>query len=705
MSPTREIYWNIPAYLLLYPLFIISLAVFAYGLRRRMRLWRLGTREGPGSGAGSHQKPGDGARRRLGRVIALALGHSRFFRTPFPGVAHFLLFWGFAVLVLGTIIVFLEADSPLHFYYGPFYLAVSSALELAGIAFLLGILFLAGRRYLSRPDQLDQRGDDAVALLLLFFLAVSGFLIEGLRIYVQHSPWEAWSFVGAALARLAAAVSLSDAAAAGLHRILWWLHLAATLGFIVYIPYSRLLHIITSPLNIWLAPSEPKGTLRPMDLEESEIFGTSQINEFSQKQLLDLDACTRCGRCQAACPAYLSEKPLTPKRVIQDLRDHLTAYGPSLLAASSARASDSDAGGGQSKVPAQAADLTEELPLVTGQTIAEDVLWACTTCAACETECPVLIRVIDKIADMRRYLVLSESTFPSELRLFFKNMETNFNPWGIGWSTRADWAEGLEIPVLSEVGSTELLYWAGCAASFDERNKKVAVAFCALLGAAGVEFAILGTEEKCCGETSRRLGNEYLYQMMAMENVEIFKQYGVKRIVTACPHCYNSFKHEYREQGVEIEVFHHSELLASLVEDGRLRLGGGTPSGTPVFHDSCYLGRYNDVFDAPRAVVAAASGSPPQELPRARDRSFCCGAGGGRMWMEETLGQRINEIRTREALEAGATTICTTCPYCLTMFEDGLKAENADDRVSVRDVAELAAQAVNAAGEAPERRA
>ncbi|KPJ54218.1 hypothetical protein AMJ39_01320 [candidate division TA06 bacterium DG_24] len=682
MSPTREIYWNIPGHLLLYPLFAISLAIFAYGVWRRVRLWMLGARHLSAASPGViHEIYPTTPGRRIARVVSLGLGHARFFRTPFPGIAHFLLFWGFAVLLVGTIIVFLEADLPGRFYFGPFYLAVSFALELGGIAFLLGILLLGLRRYIQRPEQLDERFDDKIALALLLFLAVSGFLIEGLRLYVLQPPWESWSFVGAGIARLAGAASLSDGATTRLHQLFWWLHLLATFGFIAYIPYSRLLHILTSPINIAVASSDPRGTLRPMDLEASEIYGTSQIDEFAPKQLLELDACTRCGRCQAVCPAHLSDKPLSPKKVLQDLRHHLSVYGPTILRAS--RAGEKN----------QEATADPELPLVTGGTIEEDVLWACTTCAACETECPVLIRVIDKIADMRRYLVLSESKFPSELRLFFKNMETNFNPWGIGWATRADWAQGLDIPILSEVGSSKLLYWVGCAASFDERNKKVAVATSRLLKAAGVEFAILGAEEKCCGETARRLGNEYLFQMMAMENVELFKQYGVTRIVTTCPHCYNSFRHEYREHGTGIEVIHHTELLATLIEDSRLRLHGPAASGTAVYHDSCYLGRYNDIFEAPRSVLRAALDPAPQELPRAMDRSFCCGAGGGRMWMEETIGQRINELRTREALEAGVATICTACPYCLTMFEDGLKAENADERVRVRDIAELAEEA------------
>jgi len=397
-----------------------------------------------------------------------------------------------------------------------------------------------------------------------------------------------------------------------------------------------------------------------------------KLSEFTWKQLFDTDACTRCGRCQDNCPAYLSEKPLSPKKVIQDLKSHLVVQGKSL---------------------SQNKDAEDQTPPIPGNVITEDELWACTTCGACQEVCPVFIEVVDKVVDLRRYLVLMESKFAPEVKLFFKNMETNYNPWTIGFATRGDWAKDLKVKILAEDSNVDFLFWVGCAGSFDERNKKVSRTLVNLLEKASINFGILGTEEMCCGETLRRMGNEYLAQILMQQNIELFNKYGVKKIITYCPHCFNTFKNEYPQFGGVYEVFHHTEFLWDLIEKGKLKLTTSVEMSV-VYHDSCYLGRYNNIYDAPRKLLESVEDTRLYEMERKKDRSFCCGAGGGRMWMEETLGKRINQMRVVQAVETNASVLATACPYCLTMLEDGIKEKEMEQMISALDVAELVEKAL-----------
>ena len=463
-----------------------------------------------------------------------------------------------------------------------------------------------------------------------------------------------------------------------LHHLFWRIHFFLVLGLIAYLPYSKLFHIVSSTLNIFLRTGGPKGELLPItDFETAETYGVTTINEFTWKQLLDLDACTRCGRCQDQCPAYLSEKPLSPKKIIQDLKNHLKAEGKILL-------------GGNDKEGGE-----HPLTPIIGNAVIADELWSCTSCMACMEQCPVFVEQIPKVADLRRYLVMMESSFPSEVAGVFKNMEVNSNPWGIGWARRGDWAKALGVKVLSEAEDkdVDILYYVGCSGSFDDRSKKVAVSFVRVLQAAGINFGILGAEEKCCGDSVRRMGNEYLFQTLAQENIECMKKYGVKKIVTTCPHGYNIIKNEYPQFGGNYEVYHHSEFIARLMGEGRLKLVNSIDQ-TITYHDSCYLGRYNTIYSEPRKVINDIAGTILIEMDRSFERSFCCGAGGGRMWMEEHLGKRINHLRFEDAIKTKATMAATACPFCLTMIEDASKDKGIEESFKVRDLAELVLEAM-----------
>jgi Fe-S oxidoreductase len=454
----------------------------------------------------------------------------------------------------------------------------------------------------------------------------------------------------------------------------WWLHAALLLSFLVWLPYSKHLHVLAAPLNVFFATLEPKGRFRTVDLENAETFGVGQITEFTWKDLFDTYNCTECGRCTSRCPANMSGKELDPKMLILHLQERLMEEGPALVA------------GSKNGAPAGAAPAHGGA--LVGDVIHDNVLWACTMCRWCVDACPVFIEHVPKITDMRRFLVLTESRFPAELQPAFRNMETNGNPWQMSWQTRADWAADLGVRVMSDVREAEYLYWVGCYGSFDERNKKVARAFVKLMQAAQVDFAILGNEERCTGEPARRLGHEYLYQTLAQGNVETLKQYRFQTIVTACPHCFNTIKNEYPDFDGHFRVIHHSQLLDDLVGSGRLRVARDQTDRI-TYHDACNLGRYNDVYDEPRRVLASLTQGPIVEMELSRSRGFCCGGGGGRVLMEEHEGRRVNQVRVEQAMEVNPDILASACPFCLTMFEDGVKAKEVGDRIKTRDIAEV----------------
>jgi Fe-S oxidoreductase len=458
----------------------------------------------------------------------------------------------------------------------------------------------------------------------------------------------------------------------GWHTGIWWFHIILTLGTAIYVALcnSRLFHILWDPVNIFFRNLDARGALNAIDFETTELFGVSKIEEFNWKQLLDLDACTRCGRCQDACPANFSGKELNPKQVIQDLKNHLYDVYPAVTSL-------------------QPAESRSEL---IGGVITEEVLWDCTTCRACQQVCPVYIEHIDKIVDMRRNLAMEHSRFPEAAQEALKSLSTRGHPYRGTVATRTSWCEDMDITVLSDDAGVDILYWVGCSAALDDRNMKVAKATAKILKAAGISFGILGDEEACCGDPARRMGDEYLFQTLCQQNIEIFKGYDVTKILTTCPHCFNSLKHEYPQFGVNYEVMHHSQFIHELIRSGKLKLNN-TVGIKAAYHDSCYLGRYNDIYDEPREVLKAVTGNI-SELPRHKTASFCCGGGGGHMWMEEDPDKRVNMRRIEEVIDSGVSCVASACPYCLTMFDDALKAKEAEESVKSLDISELVAEAL-----------
>jgi Fe-S oxidoreductase/nitrate reductase gamma subunit len=651
MIPTREIYWNIGGVWVMYALVIPTLLIFAYGIYRRFRLWQLGKPE----------LRFDDPVLRLKGLSLYALGQARLLNDRYGGVFHTLMFFGFAILFIGTVVVMIHEDFGVRVMQGSFYLFFQSlALDVFGLLSVLGILIALYHRYLLRPKRLERSWQDAVILLLLLSILLTGFAIEGIRLIAMRDPWASWSPVGLAVGELLS-VSFPALDLRPLHALLWWFHLLLVFGFIAWIPYSKLLHIFTSALNIYFRSLEPQGAmLQPISLDTAENFGLNRIDQMTWKGLLDLDACTECGRCQDACPAFNTGKPLSPKSLILDLRRRLHT--------------------------AQTAKIVEE-PLV-GKVIAEETLWCCTTCMACMERCPVFIEHVPKIVEMRRHRVMEEGQFPDTMQRALRSLEARGHPFPGTSASRTDWYQGMNVKILCDSEPAEYLYWVGCATALNPRNQKTARAFVRLLQEAGVDFAILGQEERCSGDPARRIGNEYLFETLARRNIGLLQSRKVKKIITTCPHCFNTLKHEYRQFGAAFEVFHHSQILAELLDQGRI-----TPSAALdqqiTFHDACYLGRYNDTYEEPREVLAAIPKARVVEMRQKRERSFCCGAGGGLMWVEEPREKRVNSKRVQQALQTGAEIVAVACPFCMTMLEDGVKATMGEQRLKVMDIAEL----------------
>jgi len=656
-------------------LVIVAIGILAYGSWRRTRLWRLGA---PMAVTGNPKE-------RWGSLFRFAIAQTRVLREPYPGVMHFLIFWGFSIPLLITLLVVIGL---MPFLPDGLSGVLSFLLDLCGLAALLGLVLAFYRRYGQRPERLDNQPQDATSLVIILAIIVTGLLVEAFRISSTHALWSWASPVGSSLAL--PFLSMGDEANLVMYGVLRRIHFFCVLGFLAYVPFSKLFHIVTTPLNAYFRSFRNKGALVPIPpeaFETAETFGVSQIEQFTWKDLLDLDACTRCGRCQDNCPAHLSGKPLSPKKIIQEAKRCLEERAPALLAQRRNQGGDPSEGQGGS-----------EGKSLIGDYITDDELWACTTCRNCMEHCPVLIEQMPKIIEMRRYLVMVESRFPKEVTAVFKNFEVNSNPWGMGLTTRGDWAKDLGVKTLAEDPEVEWLYYVGCAGSFDDRSKRVATAFVRLLQRANVKFGILGQEEGCCGDSARRSGNEYLFQIMAQQNIEVMNSYQVKRIVTTCPHGYNTIKNEYPQFGGNYEVKHHTELIAQLLEEERLVVPAKGEVLRLVYHDSCYLGRYNDLYEAPRKVLSRIPNASLREMNRNRNRAFCCGAGGARMWMEEHHGRRINEMRTEQALEVQPSVICTACPFCMTMMEDGIKAKDMETPVPVLDIAEIVERAIASGG-------
>jgi Fe-S oxidoreductase/nitrate reductase gamma subunit len=683
----REIFWNAQHFEpILFLLTAVAMAIFAYGVYRRWKMWKA---------LGKPEMRLDNMKERVKAVIMEGLLQVKTWRDLYPGIMHGLIFFGFFVLIFGAAFDAGEfhITEPLFnwsFLRGKFYMGFSFLMDLFGLFVLIGVALALDRRYVKKPDRLGYKGtadntpDDAIALLLIGGIIVTGFIIEALRIYVTNPPWETWSFVGWLLSRTFTGVDYDTAKI--LHKVSWWAHVFIALGFIAYIPYSRLLHMITTPANHFLKSFKPTGFIEPIrDFENAEAFGVGKLDDFTWKQIFDSDACTRCGRCQDGCPAYLTGKPLSPKKVIQDIKKYWLEKVPldPLMAKMAAKLAAA-----KGETPAPAAEEEATGKALVGEVIDLHELWACTNCMYCMEHCSASIEHVPKIIDMRRYKVLTEADFAPELQLSCRNMENNSNPWGVGAHLRGDWAKEMGIKPLSEDANVEYLFYVGCSGSFDDRGKKISIAFAKILQEAGVSFGILGTEEGCCGDSAMRAGNEYLFQALAQANIEMMNGYGVKKIIAICPHGYNTLKKDYPNFGGNYEVYHHTEIIAKLIADGKIKLNQSLP-GTFVYHDSCFLGRYNEIYNEPRQILSAIPGMKLVEMERNLEKSFCCGAGGARMWMEEDIGERINNARTKQAMAAKADTIAVGCPFCLTMMSDGIKDNQMTEKMAAWDIAEL----------------
>jgi Fe-S oxidoreductase/nitrate reductase gamma subunit len=628
-------------------------------------------------------------------------------RDSAAGLMHSMIYFGFLVLLGVTTVLEIDHQMPesLKFLHGRVYQAYAMIGDLAGVVFTVGVIWAILRRYVQRPYRIriKTKPEHAAILGVLLGIGVTGFGAEAFRIAVQSASgtnmdFEKWSFVGYPLAQI------FDGASVGTlenwHQIWWVAHVLTFVAFLLLLPITMLRHIFTSPLNMYLKDRDrPKGAMKAMpNLTETslESFGAAVVEDFTWKQLLDTDACTMCGRCTSVCPAHATGKPLDPREIVLKTGE--------VMAATAAHAE----GGRVSPPIGTDKEITIGANSLFERITAEEV-WACTSCKACDEICPVNIEILDKILDMRRYLSLMESNFPAELGNAYRAMENQGNPWGMNQGDRADWAKDLDVEVV-DPGSplqTEYLYWVGCAGSFDDKNKKVTQSMAKLLKRAGIDVAVLGPSEMCTGDSARRSGNEYLFQMLAMPNVEMLNGMGVKKIITQCPHCFNTLKNEYPQLGGNYEVVHHSELLEQLIASGQLDMSGATLDDRITYHDSCYLGRHNDVYMAPRKVVGSIKGVQIVEMPRNGTKGMCCGAGGARMWMEESIGTKVNDERAREALSTGATRVATACPFCYIMLDDGVKAAGAEeDAVKVADIAIHVLDAIengerNASADAP----
>jgi Fe-S oxidoreductase/nitrate reductase gamma subunit len=647
-NATREVFGNIAPWMrvVFFIMIAASIAVLVWQVAARVRLWRKGQK-----GGFEHSW-----RVWIERLVVYAVAQKRVHKKSLGALLHLLLFSGFIVLTIGTTLLAIAYDGPYYFHHGWYYLIYELTMDVFGVAFIIGCLLAMYRRAFQRKPSLGHSRSDWWLLGLLLSLGITGFAVEALRMhYTQVQPDVAhWSIVGW-LIDVTLLRGIDVGSAQTMHLAAWWLHAILVAAFFATIPVNRFLHVITGPLNIAGRPARPMGALVPLKIEEVEQTGRTGVHDFAdfnRQQLLSLDSCMECGRCEDACPATATGKPLSPKAVVIDLRNLMSLGGDDVH-----------------------------------RTIHDETLWACTMCQACVQECPVLIGHVDLISDMRRDLI-GEGKLSGPPAKALQQIGSQSNPYGRSNSERLAWAEGLEVPTAESNPSFEYLFWVGCAASFDPRAQKVARATVQLLKDAGVNFAVLGKEETCTGDPARRIGDEFLFQQRAQTNVETLTRRNVKKIVTPCPHCYNTLKNEYPQFGGHYEVQHHSTLLAKLVGVGRL--SNGSSNGEPItLHDPCYLARVNGEVDATRAVIGASYNAQYREMPRCGKKTFCCGAGGGRMWFEEAPSQRVSVLRAQEALSTGARTLATACPFCLNMMTDGMAGTEGGENVKVLDIAEL----------------
>jgi len=651
-------------------IFAAAVVFFSYNLLRLRSYLVLGRAEERRGNVGE----------RLLKVVSVAIGQSKLLREPGAGLMHGLIFWGFLALLSAVI------ETMIQGFYTPFSLTIFGGFckvifatqDVFGVLVVIGVFWALIRRYITHPKRLAGDGhsntDATLILFLILGVIVSMFGVNATRPLVY--PWEYEYYKFNFIATKFTSIFSEES-----YPVFWWMHALVILGFLNYLPYSKHLHIITSIPNVYLS----KLGVQTLDTEEIDLeagnpfLGAGDFEQLTWKNIFDGYACTECGRCTAVCPANITGKPLSPRKIIMNIRDRTLEKGPHLSSFFNSLPKERG-------IPEE----VERRKLVSNFYITDSELWACTTCMACIQECPVNIEHVGAIVDMRRYLVQSESRMPQELTTVFSNMENNGAPWAFPQSERLKWGEGMEIPVAADKREFEILYWVGCAGAFDKRYQNVARSVAILLEKAGVDYAVLGTEEKCNGDSARRLGNEFLAQTLIKENIATLKKYRFKRILVSCPHCLQTIGNEFGKFGGNYEVVHHTQFMVELIDSGKIVVDEGKKLDTRItYHDSCYLGRYNHIYDEPRGLIRGANKVEMVEMERSRDRGFCCGAGGGRMWMEERIGKKVNIERTEEALSLNPEIISTACPFCMTMMTDGVKEKGKADEVKVLDVAEI----------------
>jgi len=596
-----------------------------------------------------------------------ALGQVRILKKAYPGIMHLLIFWGVTIQVLGTIINILNMllffPWVITFPRGTAYLIYELVMDIAGIMILAGVIMAFFRRLVLRPKYLETRWDDYYALSLLALIPLLGFTMEGTRLLATNPPWAAWSPVGNQVAHLLSGLGMTPFGATQLHDILFWVHAAVALILVASIPFTKMRHLVYAPLNVIFHPLRKTGELEKIEnIDEAEVLGVGKVSEFTSQQLLSFDACLNCGRCEEACPSNISGMDYSPRWLVQALRKTMVESLQTPTA--------------KSNQELFAGVFTEFYP------------WQCTTCGACTLLCPAFINPVDEIVDMRRYQALTTGKVPKSVADALRNIERQGNPWGIPAQDRLNWSDGLNLRELAPGDETDVLFFVGCASAFDDRNKKVARSFVHLLQKANVNFGVLGLDETCCGETARRMGNEYLFQVFTEQNLEAMSKVKFNRIVTQCPHCFNTLKNEYPQFGSSYKVQHYTEFLSELSLTKDISPNGNGLKGRLAYHDSCYLGRYNQIYQAPRQLLKDAKLNSI-ELPRQGENSFCCGGGGGQMWLETDPNTRINHRRLADALQVKVDIVATACPYCLLMFDDAIRSKGLGEQIQVMDIAEL----------------
>ncbi|MEX1022364.1 MAG: (Fe-S)-binding protein [Dehalococcoidia bacterium] len=677
-EPGREVFFNVPDGSWAVYVFLAALmGLLIWGFVRHASLWRVG-------------RPTPGLLRdipaRMRNTVRLGLAQDKVRRDRYAGIMHWCIMSSIVVLTLVTAQVAIEADTPLHFLYGDYYLFYSFYGDLFGVIGLVGVGMALYRRYFADFHRIrwDERLEDHLIILGLGLVLLTGFLVESARIMVTeldaHPDWAVWSFGSYALANGIRVFDFTEGQVLSLHYASWWIHVSAAFAWLGLIVFTRLDHLFFAPVNAFFLRTDSPGRLAKIEnIEEQEVFGVGYIQDFTWKQLFELDACVRCGRCTEVCPANIAGQPLSPMHLIQDLKAHLADVGPAIQ-----------------EHQHEFAEVGREISPVAmvGDVIKDETLWACRTCGACVQECPVMIEHVPTIVDMRRFLVMNEARIPATAQGALENLEMRGHPWRGTALERTTWMEGLDdVPMFD--GSQDYLYWVGCSGSLVERNLPVTKAVFRLLRESGASFGVLGQEETCNGDPARRLGNEYLYQILAQQLVETFKSKNVQKVITNCPHCFNTFKNEYPQFDGSFEVLHHTEFLSRQMQDGNLTAKYPVAASV-TYHDSCYLGRMNGVYDAPRQIIEMIPGAGLTEMQRNLSKGLCCGAGGGNMWQEEVGERRVNHVRSEEAMNTGAEQLISNCPFCIQMFEDGVPAVHPEEEGRIRpfDIAELLEDAV-----------